>query len=475
MRICRLLAALGPALLVAACDVAPLYQAPSMALPSHYKDAGVLNDGSIASVYDAAFWRAFHDRGLDSLETQVDTANQDLAAAVAAYDRARAYALAAESGLYPYIEADGMVSANKQSANRPLRSANQPTYYGANQIDAQASYEVDIWGRVRDIVNAAKADAQANADSLAQARLSLHAELARDYVNLRSLDLEAKLIADTISNYRDALALTQSRLAGQIASPIDVARAEVQLNNVQAEASDLALRRSSLENAIATLIGKPASSFSVPRASDGIAFPRRPRSVPSDLLRRRPDVAESERLVAAANERIGVAKAAFYPRFTIDLLGGTQDTGFNLLSAKNTMYTIGPSVSLPLFDAGLRQADLEAAKAAYTEAAARYRGDILRAVQEVEDNLSALRWLTREAGNIDASAVSARRASELSMALYRDGAVTYLDVVTAQNAALDAERASLILRARRLEADVGLMLALGGGWTIDQTASADDQ
>ncbi len=322
MTIFRFLTALTPALFLGACDLAPPYQAPPIELPSHYKNASVLTDGSVASVYDGAFWRAFHDRTLDNLEFQVDAANQDLAAALAAYDQARAYALAAESGLYPYLEADGLVSTNKQSANRPLRSANQPTYYGGNQIDAQASYEVDIWGRVRDIVKAAKADAQANADSLAQARLSLHAELARNYVNLRSLDLEAKLIADTISNYRDALSLTKQRLAGQIASPIDVARAEVQLNNVQAEASDLALRRSNLENAIATLVGKPASSFSVARAPDGISFPRRPHSVPSDILRRRPDVAEGERLVAAANERIGVSKAAFYPRFTIDLLGG---------------------------------------------------------------------------------------------------------------------------------------------------------
>lgn len=193
------------------------------------------------------------------------------------------------------------------------------------------------------------------------------------------------------------------------------------------------------------------------------------------MLRRRPDVAESERLAAAASSGIGVARAAFYPQFTLNLLGGTQDTGFNLLSAANTLNSVGPTVTLPLFDWGLRQAQLEAAKAAYAEATARYRAAILRAVKEVEDNLSALRWLAEEARQTNAAAVAARKAADMSMALYRDGAASYLDVVTAQNAALDAERAAIALRARQLDANVALMLALGGGWSAEPSADAQSQ
>ncbi|HYA74057.1 MAG TPA: TolC family protein, partial [Roseiarcus sp.] len=242
-----------------------------------------------------------------------------------------------------------------------------------------------------------------------------------------------------------------------------------------AQASDLVVQRSALENAIAALVGKSAAQFSIPHVSKSIAFPKRPRAVPSDVLRRRPDVAESERIAAAASAGIGVARAAFYPKFTLNLLGGTQDTHLALLSPGNALWSAGPAVSLPLFDAGLRQAQLEAATAAYAEAAARYRAAILRAVKEVEDNLSALRWLAEEASETNAAAEAARKAAEMAMSLYRDGAASYLDVVTAQNAALDAERAAIALRTRQLDANVGLMLALGGGWSSEASANVENR
>ena len=473
MKMTAVLAA-SAALLIGGCDFAPKYQTPAVALSARYKEAPA--PGDVALDPGGQWWRSFRDRTLDDLEAEVEIANPDLAAALAANDRARAYAAEAESGLYPEIDAGGSLSYNRQSNNRPLRSANQPTYYGANQIGAQvASYEADFWGRVRDLVKAANAEAQASADSLAQAKLELHAELASAYIQLRGIDAEAKLLADTIANYQSALDLTRSRLAAQIAPPIDVQRAEAQLESVKAQASDLLVRRSALEDAVAALIGQSAASFKVARASAPIAFPSRPRATPADVLLRRPDVAESERLAEAASADIGAARAAFYPRFTLSLLGGAQDTGLNLLTPGNSLYSVGPSVSLPLFDAGLRKAQLEAANAAYAQATAAYRSTILRAVKEVQDNLSALRWLAVEARATGAAAEAAGKAAEMAMSLYRDGASSYLDVVTAQNAALDAQRTAIAVRTRQLDANVALMLALGGGWSAKPSVAAEAQ
>jgi outer membrane protein, multidrug efflux system len=445
------------------CDFVPRYAPPPVSLPPQFKNEparGMELSGN------EAWWRLFGDQTLNDLQAQVDAANPDLAAAVAANDAAQAEAAAALSGLVPQINAIGHVTANKQSANRPLRSADQPTYYGDNLIGAQVSYEIDIWGRVRDIAKQANFTAEASTDALADARLELHAELARDYINLRGLDDEAKLLSDTITIYRAALKLTQDRLEAQIASPVDVDRAQTQLSSTEAQASDLAVRRAALEDSIAALVGKAAASFTLARASRPLPLPKRPRAVPADVLRRRPDVAEQERLTAAANERVGAARANFFPRFTLLALGGTQDTGFRLFNPGNTLGTIGPAVDFPLFDAGLRQAELDIAKADFTEAAERYRATVLLAIREVEDNLSALRWLADELRQTTTAAKAARQAADLSMTLYRDGAASYLDVVTAQSAALEAESLVIVLHTRELEADIGLLLALGGGWTV---------
>ena len=249
---------------------------------------------------------------------------------------------------------------------------------------------------MRDIVNSANATAEASAAALADARLELHAELARDYVNLRGLDDEAKLFADTIGIYRSALKLTEDRLAAKIASPVDVDRAQTQLSSAEAQLSDLTLNRATLENSIAALVGKAAASFSVSRSSRRLPSPRPPRAVPADVLRNRPDVAESERLTAAASELIGASRANFFPKLTLLALGGTQDTNFRLFNPGNLFGTIGPTIDIPLFDAGLRQAELEIAKAQFTEAAENYRATVLSALKEVQDELSSLRWLAEE-------------------------------------------------------------------------------
>jgi NodT family efflux transporter outer membrane factor (OMF) lipoprotein len=460
---------------LAACDFAPKYHPPAIAIPASYKEAGPWRPAQPADTLPRGpWWEAFGDRTLNGLEAQVDGANPDLAGASAAYAQARALAAQAEAGLVPNLAAFGSLSGNKQSADRPLRSKGQPTYYGANTIGLQASYEVDLWGAVRDAVAAGKAGAQAGAAALESVRLILHAELAADYAELRGFDAEAKLLADTVVAYTRALQLTQDRAAGFIASGLDVARAETQLDAARAQASDVAQSRAVLEHAIASLVGQPASSFAIPPDLAPIALPGIPPGVPSLLLLRRPDVAEAERRAAAANALIGVAEAAFYPTFTIGANGGFQDTGLNLLSLPNSFWSIGPAISLPIFNGGLLRAQLAGAKAQFDLAAANYRGTVLGAIQEVEDNLARLHWLAQAATDEDAAVAAAQKTLDLSMNLYRDGAISYLEVVTAQTAALDAERVALELRTRRLTAAVGLIRALGGGWSAASLPAASD-
>ncbi len=461
----RLWLAFCVALSLEGCEFAPDYLAPNVAMPSQFSDATGGDRGALG--LGGSWWLSFRDPTLDRLEGDVETSNPNLAAALAAYQAARARSDAATSGLFPEIDFNGGLSADKQSDNRPLRSKSQPTYYGANQVyGGIASYEIDIWGRVADIVKAAKFNAQAAEDALADARLELHAELARDYVDLRGLDAQAKLLSDTIKVYQSALTLTQERLNAKIAPPIDAQRAKTQLEAVKAQASDLALRRTGLVDAIATLAGQAAAGYRVATAPAPMVFPRRPRAVPGDVLRRRPDVAIAERNAAATSALIGAARANMYPKFTLALLGGTQDTALRLLDPGNTFYTIGPSMSVPLFDFGLREAEVKQAEAQAKIAAEQYRATVLRAIREVQDYLSALRWLADEAAQTEAAATAASKALGMSMALYRDGAASYLDVVTAQDAALGAQRAAIAVHTRQVEAYVGLMLALGGGWLV---------
>ena len=468
----RALSALAPALLLAACDLAPAYHPPIIAVPVRYKEAG---EWRLAVPRDdhGPWWQVFRDPKLDELEPQVEIANQDLAAARADYLQARDFVAEAQSALYPHIGTEATFSDNRQSDHRPTRGANEPDYFGANTIEAEASYEVDLWGRIRDNIATQKAEAQASLADLAAARLSLQAELARDYFGLRGLDREAALLRETVAAYRDALQLTQERLSGKIGAPIDVARAQVQLDNAKAQLADIAGPRALFEHAIATLIGRPASSFSIPPAARDATLPTIPHGVPSTLLERRPDIASAERETAAANESIGIARGAFFPRFTINLLAGEQDTGFDLVNLGNSLWSVGPTISLPLFDAGKRQAQLAATEAAYLQTVAHYRGTVLKAIQEVEDNLASLRSLRIEAGDVEASAASAQRASDLALTAYRGGASNYLDVIIAQTAALDAKRDVLSVATRRLRASAALILALGGDWSADELAAND--
>jgi NodT family efflux transporter outer membrane factor (OMF) lipoprotein len=320
---------------------------------------------------------------------------------------------------------------------------------------------------LRNGLAAQKAGAQASAADLATIRLSMHAELANDYMQLRGLDAQEKLLAETVTIFDKALSITQARYSGAISSGLDVARAEDQLESAQAAETDVAAQRALFEHAIASLIGVPASSFSLPPQVRQIPVPDIPTGVPSTLLQRRPDIAAAERQVAQANALVGVAKAAFFPDISLSALFGFQNTGqLALLSTPYTFWAVGPQFAMPIFEGGLLRAQEDAAKAAFREAGESYRGVVLTAFRQVEDSLSNLRILARELKQEQAAMRAAQRAANMAMSLYRDGATNYLEVVVAQTAALQAEQSVISLQTRLLEASVNLIRALGGGWSV---------
>jgi NodT family efflux transporter outer membrane factor (OMF) lipoprotein len=468
------LIALAAACALGGCSLAPVYKVPVVDVPDSYKEAGPWQPAVPSDQRERGdWWRDYGDATLDNLEARVDTANPDLAAALDRYAQARAYSAETRAGLFPQVDAAAGATHNRQSDHRPLRSASQPDEYRDNLIGAQLGYEFDLWGRVRNLVAAGEATAQASAADLASVRLSLHAELANDYIALRGLDAQARLLDDTVTAYARALALTQNRFHGGAASGLDVARAQTQLDNARAQATDVQARRALLEHAIATLVGTPASKFTLPAQVVEISQPAIPTGIPSTLLERRPDVAAAERRTAAANANVGIARAAFFPSITLTAIGGFENTGgADWLSAPNSFWSIGPRAFLTLFDAGRREARADQARAALDEAGERYRATALTAFQQVEDNLALIHLLGEEAKSQDAAAASAQRTLNLAFDRYRNGAVSYLEVVESQTAELQAQRASLSLRDRELQASVGLIRALGGGWVHDETASS---
>ncbi len=453
-------------LALSGCDLAPKYHVPVMHVAYTYKEAAAWQEAVPAD--DAprgAWWRIFDDPTLDQLESQVDTGNPDLAAALATFQQARALAAEAFSGVYPTLSVGGQVTTNRQSARRPLRSPRQPNQYLNNTIDVQANYEIDFWDRVANAVRAGRAAAQASAADLAFARLSLHAELAEDYITLAGLDAQARVLSHAADAYRQALSLTQARFAGKIASGIDVTRAQTQLDTAQAALIDVRSRRALVEHAIAVLIGKTPAELTIMPAPWHLQEADIPPGLPSTLLQRRPDIASAERQVFAANAAIGETRAAFYPTISLNLIYGLEDTGFNLFSLPNDFWTIGPGLAMPLFEGGLRDAEEGAAVAAYHRAAANYRATVLTAFQDVEDALSQRHLLTEETAREQEAVKAARQTVAMTTNLYKDGATSFLDVVVAQTEELQAEQTNVDLRTRRELASLALICALGGGWS----------
>jgi NodT family efflux transporter outer membrane factor (OMF) lipoprotein len=455
------------ALVLSGCDLAPDYRVPATPAVAAYKETGPwVQAAPQIALPRQAWWTLYGDTTLDGLEDRIASDNPTFTQAQARYAAAQGYLEQAQSSILPTIGIGGHGSTDKQSANRPLRSANQPTYYGDNAVSASVSWDIDLWGRIRNEVKAGRAQAQASFADMEGVKLSLQAQLADDYLSLRELDAQAALLRDAIGIYRKALDLTNYRHDKGIASGLDVGRAQVQFSDAQAQLADTLGRRALMEHAIASLVGEPASTFAVAPQVIAFAVPNIPTDMPATLLERRPDVAAAERTVAATNAGIGVARAAFFPDISLSALGGFMNAGSdNLFAAPDAYWALGPSMALTLFDNGRHEGQLAVARAANVSAAAIYRGTVLKAFQEVEDNRALLNRLADAADAKAQSVAAATKTQNLAMALYRNGALGFLDVVVAQTTALMAQQARLTLQTRRLQASVGLIKAVGGGWS----------
>lgn len=461
----RLLAAVLLAAPLAACSMAPSYRPPVTAAPAAYKEAaaGWTTATPLDTAPKGAWWAAFNDPVLDDLETRAAAASPTLAAALARYDQARATARVESSALFPTVNVGGDASRNRASAHAPSNSTGQPRVYNDFDVGATLDYELDLWGRIRNAVSAARADATASEADLAAARLSLQASVADAYVRLRGLDAEAQLLTRTVDAFGRAYDLTRTRHEGGVASGMDENRAHTTLANARAQMSAVANERAATEHELAALVGAVTSSFAIAPRVQPLIAPDVPPGAPSELLQRRPDVAAAERRIYAANARIGVAKAAFFPSVTLGLSGGWQTTRGEILTTPNSFWGLGPvSTVLNLFDGGERRANLKRSRAQYEEAAADYRQTVLTAFREVEDGIAAMRYLASQSVDQSEAADAAQRTSDLALTRYRDGASDYLEVVTAQTDALSAQRALLTVQTQRMRTSVGLVKALGG-------------
>jgi NodT family efflux transporter outer membrane factor (OMF) lipoprotein len=413
------------------------------------------------------WWETFGDPQLNALEEEVTVSNQDLKVAEARFRQARAMIRFNRSAEFPTISTSPSVVNERDSANQayfPQSLANNGT--GSFTLPFDLSYEVDLWGKIRRTVSASREEAQASAADLQTANLSLHAELAVDYFELRSADVQEQLLNDTVKAYTDALDLTQNRFDGGAAPKSDVAQAQTQLDGARVQDTDITVMRAQYEHAIATLIGKPPAQFSItPAPKTALQLPVIPVGLPASLLERRPDIAAGERRVAEANDQIGIARAAFFPSLVLGAEGGFAGTTItNWFNWPSRMWAVGPQMSQTIFDAGRRRAVSEGATANYDGTVASYRQTTLTAFQEVEDNLAALRILEKEAQQQQEATTSAEESLQLFTNRYEGGVDNYLQVITAQTVLLANQRNDIDIERRRMDASVLLVKAVGGGW-----------
>ncbi len=467
----RMLAAAAALTVLAGCSFAPPLKVPDAPVVQSYKEEAPWMPAQPSDrIRRDGWWTLYGDAELDELEKKLIANSPDLAAAFARYRQTQAVRDQLRSGLFPTLAGVAGAERDRQSELKPLRvlGPNSPDIYDTYTVGVELDYELDLWGRVRNQVASGEASARAAAADLESARLSLEAQLADDYIVLRGLDREIALLNDTVAAYQRALDLTEQRHAGGIASGLDVARAQTQIDSARSQLAQTRAQRALAEHAIATLVGEPASTFSLAARTEPLELVPVPPGVPSTLVQRRPDIAAAQRHIEAANANIGVARAAFFPAVTLSATAGYQSSrGGDWLKAPNRYWSIGPSLFLTLFDAGRRKAEVAQAQAELDEHGANYRGVVLGAFQQVEDNLALLHHY-HDAAEADRSAVAAaHQALDLSTGRYRQGAVSYLDVVTAQTTALQIESEALDLDTRQLRASVQLIRALGGGWTQD--------
>ncbi|MDE2344047.1 MAG: efflux transporter outer membrane subunit [Betaproteobacteria bacterium] len=459
-------AAAFAAVLLSGCSLIPDYSRPDVPMTPAFKEEGPWH---VAHPADQAprgeWWTVFHDPLLDGMEKQLETGSFELAAALARYDAANAYFSEQNARLYPEIDAVGNLQTNRESVNRPLRGPSLPNVYGNTALGVGTLYEIDLWGHIRSAVTSAEALAEASRQDVESVRLSLQAQLAADYFQLRGFDSQIQLYADSIKAYQSELQLMQRRHDEGIVSGLDVARSQTLLEETEALKFKAMSQRALYEHAIAALLGQSPSAFSIAPKPLVSVYPEVPATIPSQVLQRRPDIAAAERRVVAANANVGVARAAFFPEISLGALGGFQNTGNGaLLTAPNSFWTLGPLAFFNIFDAGLREAAVKQAMAQTGEAAANYRNTVLTAFKEVEDNLSKLHYLSEQHAHQLAAVAAARHTYDIATNRYREGVVSYLEVIDAENAKLRTERVELDVRTARVEASVGLIRAIGGAW-----------
>jgi NodT family efflux transporter outer membrane factor (OMF) lipoprotein len=465
----------GPALtlLLGACSLAPPLQTPVIPTAVAYKEIGPWTQAQPADRLPRDGWWTLYDNAqLDALQERLIAGNPTLATALANYAQARALRDQARAGLFPTLGLSASVERDRESLNAPLRGPTTPTYYDTNTVGGSVSYELDLWGQIRNEVAAGKANAAAAAADLENARLSLIAQLVDDYIQLRSLDRDSEILDETVSTYSRALGLTVQRHDAGIAPGLDVSQAQTQLDSARSQAAQTLAQRALTEHAIAALLGVSASTFSIKPEIVHITLPQIPSGVPTTLLQRRPDIAAAQRRMMAANANIGVARAAYFPSLTLAAQGGFQGNSFaNWLSAPSAFWAVGPNALLSVFDGGLRRAQVAQARAEFDASAANYRSVVVSSFQQVEDSLATLNHFHDAAVDEKAALDAAQRTLDLSMALYKQGATDYLTVVTSQTALLQAQLEALNLDTLQLSASVDLIRALGGGW---ESAAATD-
>jgi len=453
--------------LFAGCSVGPKYKTPTAPTPPAYKEIGEWktaqpNDQNLGGNW----WEIFQDSQLNALEQQINVSNQNLKAALAQYQQSRAVLRYNRADYYPTLTAGPSANRDRYSANRSPRN---PTFNGITfndfTVPVDLSYQTNAFGRVSKNVEFYREQAQASAGDLAVVNLSIRATLAIDYFAARTLDAEEKLLNDTVTQYEQALQLNEDRYRGGLASEVEVEQARTILETTRAQAVDVGVARAQYEHAVAVLLGKPPADFTLPPLPLTTPPPPIPVGVPSELLERRPDIAAAERRVAAANAQIGLARLAYYP--TLNLTG---EGGFNsgaigtLFQGPSAIWSVGASSLMTLFDVGRRRALNDEAKSAYDSTVASYRETVLTAFQQVEDEVAALRILEHEAGVQTKAVQAAQRSLDLSVTRYEGGVTSYLEVITAQNAALSDELTAVNILGRRMASAVQLIEALGGGW-----------
>jgi NodT family efflux transporter outer membrane factor (OMF) lipoprotein len=469
MKRCILILGAFSMMLLAGCTVGPRYTRPNV--PTAPVDVFKETDGwkpaqPSDQLLRGNWWEFFGDPQLNALESEVTVSNQDLKVASARFVEARAMVHFNRAAQFPTISTSPGIESLRYSSNTPLLPANSFTNLA---LPFDLSYELDVWGRVRRTVSASREEAQATAGDLATVNLSVHAELAYDYFELRSADAQKQLLDDTVKTYQVALQLTVDRFEGGAAPKSDVAQAQTQLQTTMVQDTDIAVQRTQFEHAIAVLIGKPPAAFSLPASPLNLAPPDISPGLPSQLLERRPDIASAERRVAEANDQIGIARAAYYPTVILSASAGFEgDSITNWFTWPSRFWAAGPSMLETLFDAGRRRATSNAALANYDATVANYRESTLTAFQQVEDNLAALRILSHEAQQQKEATASAQESLQIFTNRYIGGRDPYLQVLTAQTIALQNERNDVDILRRRMDASVLLIKAIGGGWTVSE-------